>query len=140
MPCTIVAEFEDYSLERDHPNATAPSLMTLIDYTLEIVCNEPHCGHPPEPAKGLVLDFNEQGVSYTHEGVPYVARPRTDNFTYLGPLKDDPLIREGKLTMTSEYGWISIKTTLGKTGGSSRGAQVKSVGSTDGTEETSTTR
>jgi hypothetical protein len=140
MPCETSVKYRDYVLVRDHPNDATPSFMTPIDYTLETICTVQGCKHLPELMQDLVLDFNEQGVSYTHEGAPYVARPRTDNFTYLGPLRDDPLTRKGKLTMTSEYGWMSIKTTMGKTGGSSQGAKVKSGGSTSGTKETSTTR
>jgi hypothetical protein len=114
--------------------------MTPLDYKLGIICTVPKCEHPTELAEQLVLDFNEQGASYTQDGVSYVARPRTDNISYCGPLKDNPLIREGTLTMTSNYGWMSIKTTTGKTTGSTHGGSVNSGGSTNGPEETTTVR
>ena len=140
MPCTIVAKFEDHSLERDHPNATAPSLMTLIDYTLKIECNVLRCGHPPELAEDLVLDFEEQGASYTHQGTSYVAGPIGENFTYLGPLKHNLLTKKGTLTMRSEGGWLSMKLTTGRTTGRSQGGRVKDGGSTNGGEETNSAR
>jgi len=140
MPCTIVTEYKDYIIERNRPEDTAPSFITPIDYTLEIVCTELHCGHPPKLAENLVLDFEEQGASWTHHGASCVARPIGEEFTYLGPLEDDTQIREGTLIVTSERGWLSITTTTGRTTGRGRGGRVEDSGSTDGGEETSSNR
>jgi len=140
MPCSIVTEYKDYIIERNRPDDTAPSFITPIDYTLDIVCTELHCGHPPKLAENLVLDFEEQGASWTHQGASYVARPIGANFTYLGPLEDDPQIKEGTLIMTSERGWLSITTTTGRTTGRRQGRRVEDSRSTDGGEETGSSR